>query len=218
MPLSPARHMLWKCLQECYQAPDPFKHLEDCIARFDADGIATKAELVELQETGFKILTLIYGQRCRQAAHLLSRFDGFGGAQTIIVRFSGIQPRPLIQAKGGRRSACMITSALGFFMRCRPPAKMAGMQDKPPQRRFRWSLSDLFALITALACLSADAVNPFLGFGKYGAMVTVACWFAISVKRGRQPTIQNTAWVCVGLTMYYMAFVLLGRFMERGLS
>jgi hypothetical protein len=65
MPLTTARHMLWKCLEECHHSADPFKHLKDCIARFDADGIATKAELDELQETGVKILTLIYGERSR---------------------------------------------------------------------------------------------------------------------------------------------------------
>jgi hypothetical protein len=54
--------MLWKCLEECHQAPDPFNHLQGCLAKFRAGNIATDAEMAELEETGFKILWLIHGE------------------------------------------------------------------------------------------------------------------------------------------------------------
>jgi hypothetical protein len=59
--------MLWKCLEESDQAPDPVKHLQECLARFRAEKIATDEELAELEETGFKILWLIHGEQGAKA-------------------------------------------------------------------------------------------------------------------------------------------------------
>jgi hypothetical protein len=61
MPLSAVRHILWKFLEECHRTRDPFAHFARCIESLRAEALATEAEINAIEETGLKVLTLIYG-------------------------------------------------------------------------------------------------------------------------------------------------------------
>jgi hypothetical protein len=61
MPLR--RRSLWMCLQECFDAPDPFKCLETCVERLRAEGTHTPQELDELENDALKILGLLFPDR-----------------------------------------------------------------------------------------------------------------------------------------------------------
>jgi hypothetical protein len=62
MPLTPARHMLWQCLEDA-KMRRTVRTLQKYIESFRADQLATTEELAELEQTGSKILNLIYGER-----------------------------------------------------------------------------------------------------------------------------------------------------------